>query len=245
MISGPGPRLLDSLADEVKNRLSNVRGLTTVSRSWDRSKKEIAIILDETRLARYGLSPGDIFAMVMTATTGSVASRFTIAAQDGYNIRLRFNQNDIATIADLKTLQIAGPEGIVPLTEIAEIRQVFRQSRITRQNLLPVINILGYRDTTAITYLQGQVDALLSDIDLPAGYHITQEGEILQMQESFEDLGLAMGLAVLFLYFSMAVTFSSWIRPLIIMSAIPISFIGCHGVCFFLNVISACRPPWQ
>jgi hypothetical protein len=29
------------------------------------------------------------------------------------------------------------------------------------------------------------------------------------------------------------------------MSAIPISFIGCHGVCFFLNVISACRPPWQ
>ncbi|WP_419660511.1 MdtC: multidrug resistande protein, AcrB/AcrD/AcrF family [Desulfosarcina variabilis str. Montpellier] len=226
MISGPDPRLLDRLAGTVEQRLHTVRGLTTVSRSWDWSKKEIAIKLDEARLAHYGLSPNDVSAMLTTSTTGRVASRFSIAAQDGYNVRLRFEPDDMAALADLETLQVVGPKGAVPLEDIADIQPVFRQSRITRQNLLPVINVRGYRDKTAITHLQDQVATVLADIQLPAGYHITQEGEIRQMKESFSELGLAMGLAILFLYFSMVVTFASYLRPLIIMSAIPLAFIG-------------------
>jgi multidrug efflux pump subunit AcrB len=60
MISGPDPRLLNQLAADAEQRLFKVRGLTTLSRSWDWSKKEIAISIDEARLARYGLSPGDV-----------------------------------------------------------------------------------------------------------------------------------------------------------------------------------------
>jgi multidrug efflux pump subunit AcrB len=153
-------------------------------------------------------------------------SRFSIAAQDGYNVRLRFDQAAMNTVADLETLQIAGPNGSVPLGEIAEIRPVFRQSRITRQNLSPVVNILGYRERAAVTHLQDQVAAGFSDMQLPAGYSITQEGEIRQMKESFGELGMAMVLALLFLYFSMVITFTSYVRPLIIMSAIPLAFIG-------------------
>ncbi len=226
MISGPDPRLLDRMAADVEQRLLTVRGLTTVSRSWDWSKKEVAVSLDEVRLARYGLSPGDVSAIVTMATTGRVASRFSIPSQDGYDIRLRFDQDDMTTVADLETLQIAGPEGTFPLADIAEIRQVFRQSRITRQDLLSVVNIRGYRDQVAISHLQDQVETVLADMQLPAGYRITQEGEIRQMKESFGELGLAMGLAILFLYFSMVVTFSSYLRPVVIMSAIPLAFIG-------------------
>ncbi|MDY6823652.1 MAG: efflux RND transporter permease subunit [Thermodesulfobacteriota bacterium] len=226
MISGPDPRLLARLGAEVEHRLHSVRGLTTVSRSWDWSKKEIIITLKEPRLARHGLSPGDVSAMLRTATTGRTVSRHSIAGQDGYNIRLRFNQADMTSIAVLESLQIAGPYGTVPLAEVADVRQVFRQSRITRQDLLPVVNIRGYRATTAITHLQDQVKTVLADMRLPAGYRISQEGEIRQMHESFGELGLAMGLAVIFLYFSMVITFTSYLRPLIVMSAVPIAFIG-------------------
>lgn len=226
MISGPDPRMLDRLADDVAKRLKTVRGLTTVSRSWAWSKKEISLDLDEARLARHGLSPEQVSAMVMTATTGRVASRFSVPEQNGYNVRLRVDPEAMTAVSDLETLLITGPNGSVPLGEIADIRPVFRQSRITRQDLSPVINIRGYRATTAITHLQDQVGALLSDIRLPAGYRMSQEGEIRQMKESFGELGMAMVLAVLFLYFSMVITFTSYARPLIIMSAIPLAFIG-------------------
>ena len=226
MISGPDTLLLDRLATEVEQRLRAVRGLTSLSRSWDWSKKEVAILLDEARLARYGLSPGDVSAMMITATTGRTALRFSIAAQDGYLIRLRFDPDDMIAVDDLETLQIVGPQGAVPLADIAAIHPVFRPSRITRQALSPVIDIRGYRDRTAITHIQDQVETVLADMALPAGYRITQEGEIRQMKESFGALGLALGLAILFLYFSMVVTFTSYLRPLIVMSAIPLAFIG-------------------
>jgi multidrug efflux pump subunit AcrB len=226
MISGPDPRLLDQLAGEVVRRLHAVRGLTTVARSWDQSKKEVVINLDEARLARHGLSPDDVSAALLTATTGRTTSRQSIAGQDGYNIRLRYTPESMTKIADLETLQISGPYGNVPLAEVAQVQHVFRQSRITRQALLPVVNILGYRNQAAITHLQDQVKTVLADLQLPAGYHITQEGEIRQMKESFGELGMAMGLAILFLYFSMVITFTSYLRPLIIMSAIPLAFIG-------------------
>jgi multidrug efflux pump subunit AcrB len=226
MISGPDPKILDQLADEVSTRLYQVRGLTSISRSWDWSKQEIAIDLNETKLARFGISPNDVSRTVMTATTGIIASQFSIPGEDGYDIRLRFDQNAMNTVGDLSVLQVPGSAGTVPLKEIAQIRPVWRQSKITRQNLLPVINIRGYRAKTAITHLQDQVSAVLSDLKLPGGYSISQEGEIRQMHESFGNLGSAMALALIFLYFSLVITFKSYLHPLIIMSAIPLAFIG-------------------
>ncbi|HDS16443.1 MAG TPA: efflux RND transporter permease subunit [Proteobacteria bacterium] len=227
MVSGPDPRQLDRLAAEVEQRLRRVRGLTTVSRSWDWSKKEITVTLDEARLAGWGLSPDEVSASLTTATNGRIASRFLVPGQDGYPVRLRFDPTGFGHVADLESLQIAGPEGVVPLAEIAEFGRVFRQTRITRQDLMPVVDIRGYRGgESAITQLQDQVKARLADLPLPAAYQITQEGEIRHMQESFADLGRALGLALLLLYFAMVVTFSSFTRPLIIMSAIPLAFIG-------------------
>jgi len=226
MVSGPDPKILDQLADEIATRLYQVRGLTSISRSWDWSKQEIAIDLNETKLAYYGISPNDVSETVLTATTGIIASQFSIAGEDGYGIRIRFNQDTMNTVADLEVLQIPGPAGPVPLKEIADLRPVWRQSKITRQNLLPVVNILGYRAKTAISHLQDQVTIVLSDLKLPNGYTLSQEGEIKYMNESFGNLGKAMVLALIFLYFSLVITFKSYLHPVIIMSAIPLAFIG-------------------
>ncbi|GAB6097442.1 efflux RND transporter permease subunit [Desulfatiferula olefinivorans] len=226
MIEGPDLLMLDSLAREVEKRLEKVRGLTSLARTWDLSKQEIAVDPDRARMAHYCLTEDDVVAMVTTATTGRTVSRLSVAAQDGYPVRLRLDPLAMADQGDLADLRIPGPFGTVPLNEIADIRKVTGPSRITRRDLMPVVSVLGYRETTAITHLQDQVDALLSDLSLPAGYRISQRGEIRQMKETFGGLGLSMGLALLFLYVSMVVTFASFVRPLMVMSTIPLAFIG-------------------
>ena len=226
MVSGPDPQILDRLAEKVKAKLYQVRGLTSVARSWDWSKREIVIELNQEKMSSYGITSNDVSQTIMAATTGTVASHFRIAGEDGYGIRLRFDQDSMQTTSDLSVLQIPGPSGNVPLKEIAQISNVWRQSKITRQNLMPVVNLFGHRDKTAITHLQDQVSHVLSDIALPAGYTLTQEGEIRQMTESFGNLGHSMVMALIFLYFSLVITFKSYLNPLIIMSAIPLAFIG-------------------
>ena len=226
MISGPDPEVLDRLAKKVKQRLHSVKGLTSVSRTWDETKREVAVRLDESRLTKYGLTVSGVSDALKAATSGMAASKFRVPGEDGYSIRFRFDPKRFNTLDALSTLQIPGPKGPVILEEIADLKPVWRQTVITRQDLQPTVDVLGYRDTTAISHLQEQVNETISDMRLPAGYSIAQEGEIEQMKKSFGRLGTSMALALLLLYFSLTITFRSFAHPLIIMSAIPLAFIG-------------------
>ncbi len=235
MISGPDPEILDRLAGKVKKRLYAVKGLTSVSRTWDQTKREVTIDIDESRLSTYGITVSDVSETLKVATGGIPASKFRVPGQDGYRIRLRFDQQHINSLDDLATVQIPGPKGPVPLNEIATLTPVWQQTLITREALQPTADVLGYRATTAITRLQNQVDQALSDLKLPAGYTISQEGEIKQMKRSFGRLGTSLALALLLLYFSLTITFRSFSHPLIIMSAIPLAFIGVPWGMLLLN----------
>ncbi len=226
MFSGPDRQVLDRLADETTRRLRGVKGLTSVSRSWDMNKREIAVAVNEEKLARHGISPRQVADALSAATTGRVAAHFRIPGQDGYDIRLRFAPDQVKQTNDIETLLIPGRNGMIPLKEIAQISPAWHQTRITRENLQPTVNILGYRAKAPISYLNAQVDEALSDLDLPAGYTLTHMGEISQMGDSFSRLGKSLGLALLFLYFALVITFRSYLHPVIIMSAIPLAFIG-------------------
>ncbi|MFO7838729.1 MAG: efflux RND transporter permease subunit [Desulfosalsimonadaceae bacterium] len=226
MISGPDPEVLDGLAKKIKKKLRSVRGLTSISRTWDMNKRELAVRLDESRLYHHGISVSDVSRTLEAATSGIAASRFRIPGQDGYTIRYRFDPQNMKSLDRLETLQIPGPNGAVPLKEIAGLDKSWQQTVITREDLQPTVNVLGYRSTTAITHLQDQVNKAVADLKLPAGYSISQEGEIGQMKKSFGRLGSSLALALLLLYFSLTVTFRSFAHPLIIMSAIPFAFIG-------------------
>ena len=89
MISGPDARVLDRLAEEVKAWLLKVRGLTTVSRSWDLEKREVWVILDLERLKHYGLTPLAVSEALRAAFSGAVAGILRVPGEDGYTLRVR------------------------------------------------------------------------------------------------------------------------------------------------------------
>ncbi|NPA94057.1 MAG: efflux RND transporter permease subunit, partial [Thermodesulfobacteria bacterium] len=55
MLTGPDPKILDRLANEVASRLMQVRGLTTVTRSWSMDKVEILVKVNVEKAKIYGL----------------------------------------------------------------------------------------------------------------------------------------------------------------------------------------------
>jgi len=226
MISGPDPAILDQLAEEVRSRLYRVKGLTSISRSWDMEKREVHLRLDLERLSRYGLSPTSLAQTLRGAFSGAKASVLRVPGEDGYLVTVRLPYGQRYSISDLKTLEISTKKGPVPLNELADFEIVKTPTVFTRQNLSPVVDVLGYRSTTAITHLQGQVNRLLADLPLPPGYHISQEGEIKPMKEAFGRLRKAILLALILLYFALVPTFRSFSHPLTIMIAIPLSLIG-------------------
>lgn len=225
MISGPDPLVLERLAINVENRLGRVAGLKSISRTWDMSKREFIVHIDEKRAQRHGVSSRDAADALAGATTGKVAVRFKVPGQDGYPVRVLFGSG-ADHVDNFESLQIPAAVGSIPLSEIATFSPAWRQTRVTRENLQPTINVIGYRENAPISYIDGQVREVLADMNLPAGYTITQAGEVRYMEETFSRLAGALGLALMFLYFALVISFRSWGTPIIIMSAIPLAFIG-------------------
>jgi multidrug efflux pump subunit AcrB len=226
MISGPKGTVLDRLANKVSKSISTVRGLTSVSRSWDYSKREIHLKFDPEKLSSYGIDPLRVAETLQNAIQGNPASILRVPGEDGHVLRVRYPEGYRNSFFDLDTLLIPSKIGWVPLKELGNAEPVWTRSRFVRQNLQPVVDVLGYRSTAAISHIQKQVNDQLKNINVPKGYSVEQEGEIKYMRDSFGRLGKAMVLAVIFLYLALVPTFRSSSDPIMIMLAIPLAFIG-------------------
>ncbi|NPA94438.1 MAG: efflux RND transporter permease subunit, partial [Thermodesulfobacteria bacterium] len=201
-------------------------GLTTVTRSWSMDKVEILVKVNVEKAKIYGLDPVTISSQLTSAIKGSEASVLRVPGEDGYTIRVRYPQPDRGSVVAVEAIQIASPKGPVPLTELASLVKSYTRTKFTRQYLSSSVDVYGYRATASITHLHDRIEKALSDLRLPPGYQLSYEGEFKNMQEAGKRLAKALALAVILLYFSLAPTFRSWINPITIMIAIPLSMIG-------------------
>ena len=226
MISGPDTGIIDSIGNEVMERLKPVRGLTSVSRNWTYDKKEIAFKVDMEKAALYGLSPVAISQQIAPAVRGGISSVFRVPGQDGYFIRVQFEQRARSTIQDIASLLIQTPKGAVPVKELGYLSLIKTQTSLSRQYLQPTLDVYGYRSTAAVSHIHEYMNRALQGIQLPPGYTIAQEGDSKQMGESFGRFSVALMIGLVLLYFSLVPAFRSWLHPLTIMSAIPLALIG-------------------
>ncbi|MCP4632015.1 MAG: efflux RND transporter permease subunit, partial [candidate division Zixibacteria bacterium] len=63
-------------------------------------------------------------------------------------------------------------------------------------------------------------------IDIPPGYEITTTGSTEMMQEAFQNIFLALALAIVFIYLVLASLFENFLDPFSIMLSLPLSIVG-------------------
>lgn len=227
MIAGPDTEVLDRLGRDVEERLRrNLKDVTSISRSWSLDDREITFTADPDKLALYQLSPAMLADQLSAAVRGVPGSVFRIPNEDGLAVWLQFPADQRRDIAQVAAYSIATPKGEVPLGQLGAVGRHWISSVVTRQGLQRTLDIQAYRNKRPISHMQEDVDRALGGLELPPGYTISHEGDIKQMGESFHRLGMALGLGMVLLYFSLVPAFRSWVHPLTIMSAIPLALIG-------------------
>ncbi len=236
MISGPDTAVLDRIGKDVEQRLrANLHDITSISRSWSLDNQEITFTADPEKLALYQLSPAVLAAQLSSTVRGMPGSTFRIPNQDGLAVWLQLPPEQRRNIGQVADYKIATPKGEVPLGQLGTIGRQWISSVITRQGLQRTLDIQAYRAKRPISHMQEDVMQALEGLELPAGYTISHEGDIKQMNESFGRLGAALALGMLLLYFSLVPAFKSWIHPLTIMSAIPLALIGAAWSMLIMN----------
>jgi len=226
MISGRNPYLLHKIALEIEKKLYQVRGLVSLKHTWDFDKEEIWIKPKLSRLLTYGITPEELSKQVIAGFSGLRAAFWYIPEETPYVVRVRLPLSERISKEDLMELPILTKRGLVPLKELATINTKFTRSIIVRENLSPVIDVLGYRRLAAISHIEAGVNRVLKSIKLPPGIKIYHEGESKHMKESFGRLRKALIISLILLYFSLVPTFKSFRHPITIMIAIPLALIG-------------------
>ena len=217
---------LDRVSADLVARLSQIPGAVDIDRSIKASRPERAIVVDQAKAASLGVTKAQVGTTVRALVNGEKAGTYRADGQDT-DIVVRLAEADRSSPAAILRLPIVTPLGAqVPLSSLAGIVQSNAPSQIDRQDRQRRVVVgAGYlgRD-------QGEVlanaRAAVAAMDLPAGVTIEVSGEAKYQDEMFSSLGLALGLAVLFVYMILASQFGSFVHPFTIMLALPFSAVG-------------------
>ena len=223
-LKAPDWEALPEKAKEVLNALKDIKGLTSLSQSWDNDFAEIRVDIDTRKALSYGLTPWQIAAQLpLRGQTVSLGSGFV--SMNTQFARLYLKGRYGADIQTLRLLPIKTKTGEVPLEEIARLRYDLTPAKIERDAMLYSLDVGAYRAKRPVTHITEDAQKALENVDT-TGIVVTQEGDIKQLQDSFQRMIKAIGLGVVILLLTLIAIYESVRLAVIMIVVLPLSMIG-------------------
>jgi len=176
-----------------------------------------------------GLTSDEVGRQVRDAFFGALAMR-QLRGMNEIEVRVKLPLEERKDIKNLENFLIRTPSGIeVPLMDVVEVEQREAFTSINRRDGRRVVNV-GMDVEPANTV--GRVIESVQNETLPQlradfpGLTWSFEGSQADMRESTNTLKAGFAIAMLLIYALLAIAFSSYIQPLIVMTAIPFGIVG-------------------
>ncbi|HQP31055.1 MAG TPA: efflux RND transporter permease subunit, partial [Deltaproteobacteria bacterium] len=225
---------LDSLQRYTKQfaaELSKVPGIVDVDSSVEAGKPELSVYIDRDKASDLGVSVTSIAQAINLLVSGEVdVTKFKDDKKGRrYDVRMRLNPQDRTDPQDLGRIYVRSKTG--SLVELGNLVKIVEGGGPTS-----IMRIDRQRSTMVYANLEGKplADAMndlnaISARVLPAEYTTTYKGMAESMKESFQYLIFAILLGVLMSYMVLASQFESFVHPITVLLAMPLSFIGAFG----------------
>ena len=226
LIQGDDLDALQVVADKIIKRMETNEGIVEINTNFESGKPELSIDIIRQNATNLGISAQEVSGIISTVLSSDRAMSQYEEAGKQYDITLRFSDENRKTVDDLRVLEVKSMKGqYVPLEGIVKFKETTGPVSINHYNRQRQItinaNIQGIGLGSAVdTAIKGIED------DLEAGMKHQLLGMAEEMKKMGKEFGLAFGLAFLMMYIILAALYESLIQPLIIMVALPMSFIG-------------------
>jgi HAE1 family hydrophobic/amphiphilic exporter-1 len=224
-LTGPD---LQRLSGYALHLLKDVQGMPFVSDSKavvNLSNPELRVAVDRQRAADLGVRVSDLARALRLMVSGEDEISSYREAGERYPVTIRVREDqrsDMNAIGALMVPSTIGPP--VRVDNIATIARGFGPTIIQRYNRQFSMSLFadikpGHPLDQAIRDVQGAARAL----NLPPGYAAKFTGQSKLLDETTRNIVLALTLASIFIYIVLAMQFESFVQPLVIMTALPLS----------------------
>jgi len=223
-ITANGQADLGAASDAVLATVRDLDVTAEATSNLSNAQPYLAVNVDRELAARAGLSEIAVGAIVaeskLPAAVGSV-----VIDEKTLSIFIT-NPDAPTTVQELRDFGIPSARGIIPLSEVATVEQVDGPSSITTVKGIRAATISITPNSDDVGTASTAVQAALADADLPASADAEIGGVTAQQADAFQQLGLALLVAILIVYVVMVATFKSLRQPLLLLVSIPFAATG-------------------
>ena len=190
------------------------------------NKPELFLEVDRARAADLGVNVDQVARTVETMLGGRAVTRYKRAAEQ-YDVLVQTEDSGRTTPDQIDKLFVRGRgDTLLPLASLIKVREAVSPRELNHFNQRRAVAITanlapGYALGEALHYME---DA--SRRVLPVGYATELNGVSREFKSSSGALGLVFVLAALFIFLVLSAQFESFVDPLIIMTAVPLSMVG-------------------
>ncbi|MBT9503230.1 MAG: efflux RND transporter permease subunit [Burkholderiaceae bacterium] len=193
------------------------------------NKPEVFLEVDRERAADLGVSVDQIARTVESMLGGRAVTRYKRDA-DQYDVLVQTEGSGRTTPEHIEKLFVRGRgDTMLPLSSLVKVREAVSPRELNHFNQRRSVSITS---SLAPGYSLGEALQFMDEASrrvLPVGYATELNGVSREFKSSSGALGLVFVLAGLFIFLVLAAQFESFVDPLIIMTAVPLSMVGALG----------------
>lgn len=219
---------MTATAEQVRERLAKVRGITDLALYQAGSVPSLRISLDREALARRGLSVEDVQRTIRIALGGEVATEVWQDEQR-FAVALRMPDQVRSNPEALGRVLVGDPAAGVSLGEVARIDTSQERSSVWREDFTRFVavkfNVRGRDLGSTVT----EARASAQGISMSEGTYLTWSGEFQNQERAMRRLGVTLPLALAGIVGILFASFRRWRPTLAIVAFLPVAVVGAVG----------------
>jgi len=223
-LRGPHLEKLNAYSNELLARLKKMPGIVDADTSLIIGKPELRVQIDRAKAADLGVSVVDIAQSLRLLVGGDQVSTFNEGGEQ-YEVHVRAQEGFRANAGGIALMNVpataVGSIGIDNVARLVETTGPSQIDRVARQKQVLLTGNLkpGFSQSQIIELINNEVKSM----NLPADYSVGLAGRTKELGKTMRGFILAFFLSFVFMYIVLAAQFESFIHPVTVLMALPLS----------------------
>lgn len=224
---GPDLDVLVAKGQEIEAEVKQVQGAKDVAMEQIAGEAQLVITPSRRQLSRYGLSVGDVMAVVRDGLGGTDAGQ-VINGNERYDIYVRLESKFRDNPQVISELRVKSPNGaIVRLGDIASVSISSGPPQVRRDDVQRRVVIQANVQGRDMGSVVGEIQsAIAENIDLPTGYSTSIGGQYENQQRAQQRLSKVVPISLLMIALLLYFAFGTFGQAMLILVNVPLAAIG-------------------
>ncbi len=231
-IQGSDLAELKRQSEALSAKLRLIPGLVDLDTSAKPNQPTIAVDVKRDAAADLGLSVGSITNSLRAMVAGQTIGNWRASDDLNVDVKVLLAPESRDDAADVRRLGLVagqnadGSARIVRLDQVATLREDGTPPQINRRDMTREVELNANVYGRSMGEVSADIRKVLEQHGFPPGIRWRFGGSTKDMAESFGYAISSLAMAIIFIYMILASQFRSFLQPIALMSALPLTLIG-------------------